>query len=508
MRLISTRHESGAAFMAEADAKLTGRPAVALATRGPGAANLSIGVQTAFEDSTPMLVLLGDVETDFAHRGAFQEVDLAAFYRPITKLSMAATRADRLPALVGHALRVATSGRPGPVMISLPADLLDVEIDSAPAADRPTAVPLSAPGPDDLDAIVRLLSTARQPVVIAGGGARSARGELIDFVEHYGLGVYAAFRRQDVFPNDHPNYLGHLTLGTPPKILECLHAADLVIVIGSRLSEVTTQAFTVPPASADVVQIDAEPGSIGVSTPVTLGVVADCRAALLALVKAGDGPRSQRSWQHGHDAFVGTAEIGPSRSPAGIDPAHVIDAMIQAFPSDAVITNDAGNFSTFLHRHWLYRHATSQAAPTSGAMGYGIPAAVGAKLALPDRMVVGVVGDGGLLMTGHEIETAVRERCPVTIVVLRNGLYGTIAMHQARHGFQLSAVTIGPVDVAGYARSLGAQARTVDNPDELREAFVWAAASGDKVTVIDVETDTDLISPTARLSDLMNQADR
>src|SRR5215216_6961625 len=243
LALISTRHESGASFMAEADAKLTGMPAVAMGTRGVGASNLAIGVHTAMQDSSPMLVLLGQVETDFLGKEAFQEVDLPAFYAPITKWSATVNRADRLAEFVARGLRIATSGRPGPVMLALPADVLGEEVGANPEATIQIP-PVAGPEPEKVRAVAERLSAARRPVVIAGGGAQSAREALISFAEEWGVGVYAAFRRQDVFPNVHPNYLGHLTLGTPPETLEALERADLILVVGCRLSEVTTQTYS------------------------------------------------------------------------------------------------------------------------------------------------------------------------------------------------------------------------------------------------------------------------
>lgn len=504
IRLISTRHEGGASFMAEADAKLTGIPAVATATRGPGASNLAIGVHTAHQDSTPMLVLLGDVESDLAYRGAFQEVDLAAFYAPITKLSIAATRGDRLPDLVSHGLRVATSGRPGPVMIALPADLLAAEHDASGSTASPIIGSRPVPSGDEAAEIIRRLGEAQRPVVIAGGGAQGARADLIEFAERFKTGVYAAFRRQDVFPNDHPLYLGHLGVAPPPETLDELKRADLVVVLGARLNQMTTQDYTLPDPAADVIQIDVEPVSVGAVVPVALGVVADTREALRVLLCASPPSPSDRTWSDGHETFLRSTVVGESRSADGIDPAHVIRAMAEAFPEDTIVTNDAGNFSGFVHRHWLFRHGRSQLAPTNGAMGYAVPAAVAAKLAAPDRSVVGVVGDGGFLMTGQEIETAVRYGAPLTILVLRNGLYGTIAMHQAKTYGRLAGIDIGTVDLATYARGLGADGITVEDPADVEDAMRQAAGA-DAVTVLDVAFDPDLITTSGRLSEMLGR---
>jgi len=500
LALVSTRHESGASFMAEADAKLTGVPAVAMATRGVGASNLAIGVHTAMQDSTPMVVLLGHVETHFLGREAFQEVDLAAFYAPIAKWAATVHRADRLAEFVERGLRIATSGRPGPVMLALPADILAGDVTLPPITDT-APPPQPAPNPEEVRYISHLLKEARSPVVIAGEGAGRAREELISFAEAFGTGVYAAFRRQDVFPNEHPLYLGHLTLGTPPETLRALEAADVVFVAGSRLDEVTTQSYVLPRPNQTVIQVDRDPDVVGSTLPVERGVVADVCAALSALVSNTPSTRPARDWTAAHRAYLESSEIPASRSAAGIDPSQVIAAMREVLPEDVVMTNDAGNFSAFLHRHWCYNHPRTQLAAANGAMGYGVPAAVAAKLAAPERPVVACCGDGGFLMTGQEIETAVRYGTPILVIVFRNGMHGTIAMHQAREVGRTAGVEIGEVDLASYARSLGAAGFPVRDPEDLAPALEEALASG-SVALVDVVTDPDIISPSARLSDL------
>jgi acetolactate synthase-1/2/3 large subunit len=495
--LVSTRHESGAAFMAEADAKLTGTPAVAMATRGVGASNLAIGVHTARQDSTPMVVLLGQVETPFLGREAFQEVDLAAFYAPITKWAATVHRADRLAEFVEKGLRIATSGRPGPVMLALPADLLGEDVPGPPETGM-RSVPRPAPGPEEVRFVARRLSEARRPVVIAGEGASHTAEELLAFAEAFDVGVYAVFRRQDVFPNEHPLYLGHLTLATPPDTLRALDEADLVLVVGSRLDEVTTQSYSLPRADQVVIQISVDPGEVGA---VELGLLADARPALSALIAQAPSPGPARDWSAAHRAYLDSSSIPAGRTATGIDPARVVAALREVLPEDTVLTNDAGNFATFLHRYWRYNHPRTQLAPANGAMGYGVPAAVAAKLAAPERRVVAVAGDGGFLMTGQELETAVRYGASILVVVFRNGMHGTIAMHQARELGRTAGTEIGDVDLASYARSLGAEGYTVRDPGELVPALEGALAS-DAVALVDVVTDPDIISPSARLSEL------
>ena len=500
LSLVSTRHESGAAFMAEADGKLTGTPAVAMATRGVGASNLAIGVHTARQDSTPMLVLVGQVETDLLGREAFQEVDLVGFYAPITKWSATVHRADRLAEFVARALRIATSGRPGPVMLALPADVLGERVPDDPRAAVP-APPRPGPTPGEVRAVVRRIAAARSPVVIAGGGARGAREGLVSFAEGFNCGVYAAWRRQDVFPNSHPNYLGHLALGTPPETLRALEEADLVVVVGSRLSEVTTQTYSLPRPDQAVIQVDVDPAEVGATTPVAHGVVSDARAALAAFCAQTPSPPPARNWTEAHRAYLDSSSVPPNRAREGIDPSRIVAALNEVLPEDAILTNDAGNFAAFLHRYRRYDRPGTQLAPTNGAMGYGVPAAVAAKLAAPDREVVAVAGDGGFLMTGQELETAVRYGAKITVVVFRNGMHGTIAMHQARTLGRTAGVEIGNVDLAAYARSLGAEGYTVRDPEDLAPALRTALAS-DADSLLDVVTDPDILSPSARLSEL------
>lgn len=503
LTLVSTRHEGGASFMAEADGKLCDVPAVAMATRGVGAANLAIGVHTAYQDSTPLIVLLGQVESEFLHREAFQEVDLPAFYGPITKWSVTASRGDRLPELVARAVRIATSGRPGPVMIALPADLLGEELPSEiTTAPFLPALPAPAPAADDVAAVVQRLTAARKPVVIAGGGARNARAALIAFAEAYDAGVYSAFRRQDVFPNDHPLYLGHLGVGAPAPTLAALESADLVVVVGCRLGEPTTQGYRLPNQGSEVVQIDIEPASIGAVVPVVTGLLADAGEALRALAAAAPPSRPQHGWDDGHEAWSSAATVSEPRSDGAIDPAQVIAALAEVFPEDTLITNDAGNFASFLHRYWRFNHPRTQLGPTNGAMGYAIPAAVAAEIADPVRTVVAAVGDGGFLMTGAEIEVAVRHDAPITVLAFRNGLYGTIAMHQAKAFGRTAGIGIGEVDLAAYARSLGADGITVTRHEELADAL-RRAVTAERVTVLDIVCDPELITPGDRMADLL-----
>lgn len=451
-----------------------------------------------------MVVLLGQVESHRLYKEAFQEMDLPAFYGQITKWAVTAPRGDRLPELAREGLNAATSGRPGPTMIALPADLLAEELPHFDASRlRPPPNPHPAPSEGEIEELVDRLAAAERPVIVAGGGARGAWKELVSFAEAFDVGVYSGFRRQDVFPNDHELYLGHLGIGGPPETLRALREADLVLVVGCRLSEPTTQSYELPAPTSEVVQIDIEPASIGAVVPVVQGIVADARVALEALLRRAPRGARRRDWEAARSAYLESSTVPEDRSRGGVDPVRIVALMTEVFPEDAILTNDAGNFASFLHRYWRFRHPRTQLAPTNGAMGYAVPAAVAAKLAEPGRSVVAAAGDGGFLMSGQEIETAVRYGAGIKVVVFRNGLHGTIAMHQARTFGRMAGTEIGTVDLAAYAKSLGAEGFTASTPHELRPALE-AAASCEGVAIVDVVTDAELITPSARLSELMD----
>jgi acetolactate synthase I/II/III large subunit len=493
LQVVSTRHESGAAFMAEADGKLSGRPAVVMATRGVGAANLAIGLHTARQDSTPMLALLGQVETAHLGNEGFQEVDLPGFLGEVTSWATTVHRSDRVAQAVARALVRTTSGRPGPAVVALPADVLD---GACPAQEPLLAAPRSVAHPDDVRTVAAWLSRAERPVVIAGHG--SDHGALRDLATTYRTGVYAAFRRQDCFPNDDEHYLGHLSLGTPAPLLAALENADLVLVLGERLDETTTQGYRLPAATSRVVHAHPDPAVLGAHQRADLAVVTDPAELCRALVREARSVHPQTGeawWRAGHAVHLDLAAGAAAPDPAGaLHPGRAVQAVQRVAAPGTVVVNDAGNFSVYLHRQWVFREPRTQAAPISGAMGYAVPGAVGAALARPDRPVLGVAGDGGFLMTCSELETAARLGVGVKILVLQNGLYGTIAMHQAGSGRPVSACDISPVDLAGLARALGAHA--IDCADE---ASLPAAAaelvSHDGPAVLVVRTSPDVIAP-------------
>ncbi len=500
LELVSTRHESGAGFMADASARLSGVPAVALASRGPGASNLAIAVHTARQDATPMVVLLGQVSTAAAGREAFQEVDLAAMFGPLAGWVGVAGTAAEVPALLEQALLEAVTGRPGPAVLVLPTDLLDVPV---PAPPRPPAPPADVAAPDGIEPLAARLTGARRPVLVAGRGVAAASPLLVQVAERFGAGVYVAFRCQDRFPVDHPGFLGHLGLVVPDDVLRAVREADLVVSLGARWDEVTSQEWTVPAPGAHHVALGRfDPAAHhGVGGQWLPGDADRLLRDLLAHAPAGP---PDRSWAEAHDAVDAW-----SRPPAAaavtadglLDPARVVAALVDALPDPAVVTNDAGNFAAFLHRYWRFGPGVRQLAPANGAMGFGVPAGVAAAQAGPGGPVVSVVGDGGALMTGQEIETAVRLGLDLTVLVVQNRMYGTIAMHQARATGRAAAVGIGEVDFTAWARGLGARACTVTTENDLAAALTDAIARPG-VALVAARTDPDLVAPSSRLSAL------
>lgn len=480
LTLVSTRHESGAAFMAEAHGKLRGVPAVAMASRGPGAANLSIGVHTARQDHTPMVVLLGQVPTTKLRKDSFQEVDLVAMYRPLAGWAEQPSTAAEVPGVVAEAVAQAAGPRPGPAVVAVPSDLWDEPFDGE--------LPRPAPAPAEPAPVAELaerVRAAQRPVVIAGARDADTHRELVATAEALGLGVYTGFRRQDAFPEDHPQYAGHLGLTVPDPQLKALEDADLVLTAGMRMDEVTSQGFRFPLPDQQHVEITANAAE----------TLRELRESV---------PARERDWAAAHEAvreYMTPPETGTG--PA-VHPTDVVRALRRNAPRDALVTNDAGNFSGFLHRYWCFTEPGTQLGPCNGAMGYAVPSAVAAKLAAPDRTVISAVGDGGVLMTGQEIETAVRHRAPIVVVVFQNGLYGTIALHQVKSDRQMSAVDIGAIDFASWARGLGAEGRTVNTRDELEPA-VRAALSADRPCVLDVRTDPDVLTADARLADFLEE---
>ena len=447
IRFVICRQEGGASFMADAYAKLTGKPGVLMVTRGPGATNASIGIHTAHQDSSPMIVLVGQVGNDFVDREAFQEIDYRRMFGQMTKWVAQIDRADRIPEYMAHAFQVATSGRPGPVVLALPEDMLVTE---ATVADTGAYVALQAsPSPAQFAQLGRMLGEAKRPIVILGGGGWSpgACDDLRRFVEANALPVACAFRFQDLFDNHHPNYVGDVGIGINPKLAERIRGSDLVLAIGPRLGEMTTSGYTLfdaPVPRQPIVHVHSGAEELGRVYQARLMInsgmaefaagVRDLRVDSTAWRTAAAEARAD------YEAWQQQPPVMRAITPA-VDQWQVVQQLRAALPADAIVTNGAGNFATWAHRFWRYgplkarpdgSQTRSQLAPTSGAMGAGVPAAVAAKIVQPERTVVCFAGDGDFLMTGQELATAAQYGAGVIVIVFDNGMYGTIRMHQER----------------------------------------------------------------------------
>ncbi len=505
IRLITCRHESGAANMAEAYGKLTGRPGICFVTRGPGATNASIGVHTAFQDSTPMILFIGQVGSDFVEREAFQEIDYRRMFGQMAKWVAQIDRADRIPEFVAHAFQVATSGRMGPVVLALPEDMLSATAEIANA--RPWQRIETSAGEQALARLSSLLQNAQRPFVIAGGSGwnSAACANLQQFAETQNIPVGCAFRFQDLFDNAHPNYAGDVGIGINPKLAARIKAADLVIALGPRLGEMTTSGYTLfDPANTTqpaqtLVHIHAGAEELGrvyqadLMINATMAAMAHALAAMPRVTRADVAPNVQEA-NADYQAWQAQKTI-----PGAVQMWDVMQHLEGVLPIDAILTNGAGNYATWVHRFHRYRGFRTQLAPTSGAMGYGVPAAIAAKALHPDRVVVAFAGDGCFLMTGQELATAVQYRLNVIFIVVNNNMYGTIRMHQERAfpGHVYGTALINP-DFAAYARAFGASGEVVESTAEFAPAFARAMNAG-KPALIEIRIDPEAISPNTTL---------
>lgn len=509
IELVTTRHEGGAAFMADATAKLTGQPAICMGTRGVGTANLAIGIHTAYQDSTPMLAMVGQVETPFRHREALQEVELASFLGEITKWSVEPPSASELPRLVSEAYRLSVSGRPGPVGIVLRGDILDEDV---PEPDLPSTAPVeTAVSPKVANDAIELLAAANAPVIIAGGGVLRAQAtaRLIELAERTGIPVATAFRRLDAFPTDHPLSLGSLSFGTPKPIKDRMAAADVILAIGTRLTETTTLGYTIPARGTKLVHIDIDPEEVGKTSPAAIGIAADAGVAIDALLQAAGAAswRDRSAQQTALKAELAKLLDGPTVSTdKGVDPAVVMRELSRQLPDRSVLTSDAGNFFTWAQRYGSFRWPGTFLGPISGAMGYAVPSAVAAAI-VNDSAVpsVSLSGDGGFLMTANELATAAQRNLCVICVVFDNGIYGTIRAHQEREfPGRVSGTNIWTPDLVKFAEAFGGIGLRVETNAQAADA-VAAAIDNPGISIIDVAVDPENIAAGTSMSSLSNR---
>jgi acetolactate synthase-1/2/3 large subunit len=521
IRFIACRQEGGAAFMAEAQGKLTGRPGICFVTRGPGASNAAIGIHTAFQDSTPMIVFIGQVASDQRDREAFQEVDYRQMFGPGT-LGMAkwvaqVDSADRLPEYVARAFHTAMQGRPGPVVLALPEDMLTTHT-AAPVVPR-VSFASAWPAPGALREVRAMLLAAKRPFLIAGGFGwdAEAAAALQRFAENWQLPVGCAFRFQDTFDNRHPLYAGDVGIGLNPKLAARVREADLVIALGIRLGEMTTGGYTllqVPRPTQKLVHVHAGPEELGRVYQADLLLQASMGHAAKALdTLSAPTELPWREWTNSAHADYEANLVPTAVQP--LDVAQVMKTVQRLAPADTVYTNGAGNFAGWLHRfvqyHGLQHHGRTQLAPTSGAMGYGVPAAIAASLLYPDRTVINVAGDGDFLMTGQELATATghgagRGRGKLISIVIDNGSYGTIRMHQEReYPSRISGTELFNPDFVRLAEAYGWRGAYVDRTEQFEAAFTQALQA-DRPTVLHLKLDTDVITSRTTLSAIRQQA--
>ena len=502
--LVVCRQEGGAAFMAEADGKLTGRPGIAFVTRGPGATNASIGVHVAHQDSTPMILLIGDVARGDRDREGFQEVDFLTMFAPLAKWVGRVEDARRLPECVARAFATAMAGRPGPVVLVLPEDMLREEVE---ATDRPKVLPPVQPACAMATAtLVGLLQDAAAPVAIVGGAGwdAAASHHFTAWAERVGIPIAAAFRRQDAIPNASPVYAGNLGYGPNPRLLERIRSADLLLVVGARLGEATTDGYAlITPDHPDqiLVHVHPDPNELNRVYRADLAVCADMREFAELLDSWADEVISFSTGAEAHREWLEWSEPRP-RDGAALDLGQCVAELRRTLPADTIICNGAGNFSGWFHRFWHYAGPVCQLAPTNGAMGYGLPAAVAAALRHPDRQALCVAGDGDFLMNGQELATAMRHRADLLVLVIDNGSYGTIRMHQERdYPARVSGTDLVNPDFAALARAYGAWAETVERTEDFAPAL--ERAQGQRgVKLLHLKTDVELITNATTISRL------
>ncbi len=480
--VVTCRQEGGAAFMACADGAMTGKPGIAFVTRGPGATNASIGVHVAHQDSQPMILFVGDVARPMRDREGFQEVDFAAFFGPICKWAARIDDPARIPEYIARAYSVAMSGRPGPVVIALPEDMLCDAI-SADLSPRPQVTrPAQAVCPDAMQAMLAMIGDAASPIAIIGGAGwnAKARNHFQAFAESIGLPVATAFRRQDAISASSPVYAGNLGYGPNPKLVERVKAADLVLAVGARLGEATSDGYTFPTLDHPdqiLIHVYPDPEELGrvyrADLALCCAVDEFAEAAALwedhSIIPFDAGPQAHTEWEH-----WATADAA-STSDHALDMAACVAFMKETYPADTIIANGAGNFAGWWHRYWRYDGYPSQLAPTAGAMGYGVPAAIAGALRHTDRQVVAVAGDGDFLMNGQELATAAQHGANLTVLVIDNGAYGTIRMHQEReYPGRVSATELSNPDFAAFGAAFGAWTATASTTDEFKTALTEA----------------------------------
>ena len=507
------RQEGGAAMMADAQGKLTGEPGICMVTRGPGASNALAGIHIAKQDSTPMIVFVGQIERGMREREAFQEMDYRAIFGQAAKWATEIDDPARIPEIVSRAFHVATSGRPGPVVIALPEDML---VETATVADAPHYVPVdSAPAVGQMSDLARRLANAKNPVAILGGTRWSTESvrQFADFAERFKLPVAVSFRRQMLFPASHPCFIGDVGLGINPALVKRVADADLVLLVGGRMSEIPSQSYTlfdIPVPKQQLVHVHPDSGELGRVYRASLAINASpvAFAAELSALPAPAHVPWAASTEEMRRSYLVWSDPNPIKTPGKLQMGGVMAYLETHLPADAIMTNGAGNFATWLHRFHRFTRYGTQLAPTSGSMGYGLPAAVGGKRLHPERMVICFAGDGCFMMHGQEFATAVQYNLPIIVLIIDNGMYGTIRMHQEKtYPGRVSATQLRNPDFAQYAVAFGGHGERVETTEQFGPAFERAVASG-KPAILHLLIDPEAITPTTTITKLREAAQK
>jgi acetolactate synthase-1/2/3 large subunit len=504
------RQEGGAAIMAEAVGKATGQPGVCFVTRGPGATNASAGIHIAHQDSTPMIMFVGQVARRMRGREAFQELDYRAVFGSMTKWTTEIDDPARVPEIVSRAFHMAANGRPGPVVVALPEDMLTERVAVSDAL--PYQAVEAAPGRDDMDRFATLLAKSERPMVLIGGSRWTEAGcaAIARFAERFALPVATTFRRAHLFHALHPNYAGDLGIGPNPKLTARVKASDLVVLVGGRLSEMQSQGYTlidIPSPQMTFVHVHPGVEELGRVYRPHLGI--NATPASFAVAAAALDPPAKPRWDSAskavHDDYLAYSEK-PTDVPGGVNLGAILVWLRDYLGDDAMVCNGAGNYSAWVHRYYRHRKFATQFAPTAGSMGYGVPAAIGVKRLYPHRTVVAFSGDGDFLMNGQDFATAVQFDAPVIVIIADNGLYGTIRMHQERHyPGRVYATGLRNPDFAAYARAFGGFGATVERTSDFPAAFQAAEQSG-QPAIIHLKIDPEAITPTLTLAGIRDAA--
>jgi acetolactate synthase-1/2/3 large subunit len=507
-KFVICRQEGGAANMADAYGKLTGKPGLCFVTRGPGASNAAVGLHTAFQDSTPMILFIGQIHSQYTERESFQEVDYRRMFGQMAKWVASIDRADRVQEMVSHAYHIATSGRPGPVVLALPEDMQDEEV--APIKLAPYQRVAAHPGEADMHKLREMLAKAAKPVVILGQAGWNKKGcdDFLAFAQAFDLPVACSYRAQDMIDNRDPHYVGDVAVGLNPALAKRIQDSDLLIAIGSRLGEWSTVNYTlitIPRPKQPFVHIYPGAEELGRVYQADLLINAGMPEFAAAARKLPPLKPAWAEWTKGARADL-EAWQKPVKVPGKVNMSEVVNWLGKRLPADTIVTNGAGNFSLWVHRFYRYGGFRTQLAPTSGAMGYGVPSGVGAAIVHPNRAVVSFAGDGDFLMTGQELATAAQYGAKLIFIVVNNGMYGTIRMHQERYfPTRVSGTMLKNPDFAALARAYGLHGEVVEDTKSFEAAFerAWSARTA---ALIEVRIDPDAISPRASLSAIRDEA--